>query len=182
MYRYTTKEENEQYETLREKLHECSDVGYGEFKELDYLCVAVRNRDATLLEAHNFSVQAKRCGFEYSESVVMGHHRHVRIVRFNHWACGWIDYLMVKPDTLRCRKYIDMMEIDGDGCVYDEDAYCNKEWEAVQEFWESLGTGERMDYLKDCELSIFYAKNKDFPGYQDGLYELENLFTSIVNE
>lgn len=49
-----------------------------------------RNRDSSLMEESNFDTALKMLG---------GESDNVEIHRFGHWACGWFEIIIVRPDT-----------------------------------------------------------------------------------
>lgn len=61
------------------------DTGIGEFRVL-----LSRTRDSDALEESNFRVALKSLG---------GESEHVQVHRFNHWACGWFELLLVSPNA-----------------------------------------------------------------------------------
>lgn len=52
----------------------------------DYLVLASQHRDSTLMEQSNFDVALIRMGGESDT---------VKVVRFAHWAVGWVDQLLI---------------------------------------------------------------------------------------
>ena len=58
-----------------------------------------RNREIRLFARRsNWHVTLKKLGGENYDDV--DDTGDVRIVRFGHWACGWIEHIFVRPNTL----------------------------------------------------------------------------------
>lgn len=58
----------------------------------DYYVVAGQNRDSNYVQQSNFIAATNRLGGEHEPEVI--------IARSSHWACGWVDFLMVHKDAL----------------------------------------------------------------------------------
>ena len=58
----------------------------------DWLRVLCQHRDSECIQQSNFRVALKELGGEASGNVY--------IERMNHWAVGWLEYLLVNPDRL----------------------------------------------------------------------------------
>ncbi len=122
----------------------------------DRYVVVSKNRDSEILTEVNFQVALERLG---------GVSDLVSIVRIGHWACGWIEHLMVHQlagDTLL--EAAD--EIVADLRAYpilDEDAYSEAQDEAVYEYWKSMSMRERVDVCHDRGASAFAARRSEIP-------------------
>jgi len=56
----------------------------------DFWLLYGQNRDSDELTAHNFKTALKELGGESED---------VQVHLFKHWACGWLEVLLVRPDT-----------------------------------------------------------------------------------
>jgi hypothetical protein len=128
--------------------------------------ITTRTRDSSILEDVNYSrilEDLKQSGYPYPYNQEI--EDTVYDFRARHWACGWVEYLMVKPeapdDVLIASAEI--VSALADYPVYDEDAYSEKQWEAVTEHWLHMGTGERVQYCQDVWVSVFAARHDDMP-------------------
>lgn len=88
------------------------------------------------------------------------------IWRASHWACGWIEYMMVPPDCDKLATANAIAESLASHPVLDDDDYSQREYDAVQEYWQSLSVRERVEYCKTsryesrrdwCDGATFYA-------------------------
>ena len=138
--------------------------------------IATRTRDSSILEDVNYSRILEdleginqQSGYPYhrkiEDAATVFEAFDVYDFRARHWACGWVEYLMVKPeapdDVLIASAEI--VSALADYPIYDEDAYSKKQWEAVTEHWTHMGTDERVQYCQDVWVSVFAARHDDVP-------------------
>lgn len=98
----------------------------------DNVVVLGRNRDCDTLSISNFEVALERLGGE-SDTVT--------VERDGHWACGWIELLMVDPTDLKALETAYTISEDlKDYPVLDEDDFCAREYEERKEFAEDYAT------------------------------------------
>lgn len=92
--------------------------------------VLSRSRDAEILEDSNFECALERLG---------GESKHVEVVRASHWACGWIETIIVSPKSLKAlnEAYNIREELDTYP-VLDESDFCERENEYQSEFADSV--------------------------------------------
>lgn len=76
--------------TNLEKWKRCDNYMGEDFS--DYYMVAGQNRDSNYVQQSNFIAATERLGGENEPTVI--------IARSSHWACGWLDLLMVHKDAL----------------------------------------------------------------------------------
>ena len=90
--------------------------------QLDWLVLPVtRNRDSGLLPQSNWAcVDSSLENLEEWE-----------IVRFSHWACGWFEIIIVKPNSKAHQLASEIAERLENYPVLDEDDYSNRELEAT---------------------------------------------------
>jgi hypothetical protein len=115
----------------------------------DYVIYA-RTRDSDIMANVNYDSIMET--FEHDESVYD--------FRASHWACGWVEYIIVpagSPDSVLTRA-ADILCALADYPSLNDDKLCEAEYEAFCEFWDGIGTGERLDYLKQSGDSIFAAR------------------------
>lgn len=86
--------------------------------------------------------------------------------RASHFACGWIEYLMVRRDA--SAKVIDVAEeivcALAEHPVLDDMAYFDAESEAVSVLWDEMDLRERIQLCEDCGESIMAARHPVEPG------------------
>ena len=79
-----------------------------------------QNRDSEALELSNFRVALERLG---------GESENVQVHRFGHWACGWFELLLVKPNTKQWQTALEIEDSLLDYPCLDEMDWSNLEWE-----------------------------------------------------
>lgn len=57
----------------------------------DYYIVTGQNRDSNYVDRSNFITATKLLGGEHEPEVIIAH--------FRHWACGWVELLMIHKDV-----------------------------------------------------------------------------------
>ena len=112
-------------------------------------------RDSDLVAESNWDYAVKELGGE-SETV--------EIVRFGSSMVGWTEWILIDPsNTEALAKAEEMAERLADYPLLDEDDYGNREHEAVCEQWEGADTRERMEYCRECAVSVFAARRDEVP-------------------
>lgn len=104
----------------------------------DWLMTFTRNRDSDLLAESNWDAALKILGGESDT---------VEIVRFDHWTCGWVDYVLVHPsrsaevDAINARL--------SDYPALDEDDFSTRESDAAYESWAEYGCREFAEAMQN---------------------------------
>lgn len=103
----------------------------------------IRTRDSGTLERCNFDAALEQLGGESDT---------VEIHRFGHWACGWLEIVLVDPSRIADAQAIeDRLE---DYPVLDEDALGTLEFDEAADAWEAMRPSDRIDWLRrdrhDC--------------------------------
>jgi hypothetical protein len=87
--------------------------------------VAAQNRDSDTLDESNFAVLAKRL------------EGHCEIERANHWACGWVDYLIIAPnDKKALRIATEAQDAVEQYPILDETHFSQREWDKFHDYAE----------------------------------------------
>ena len=138
-----------------------SDVNFAGYKPTGYVIYS-RNRDSSILEETNFAAILEDLGGEGDL---------VRVIRHGHWACGWIEYIMVDdtaPDSL-LDQCVDIARALEDYPVFSDSRYSEAQWEAIHDHWDRLPLADRVDLCRDNGVSIFAARRDSIPDqvYQD---------------
>jgi hypothetical protein len=116
----------------------------------EWYVVAAVNRDSDTLDESNFSVLRARLG----ESA--------KIERANHWACGWVDYLIISPNDRRAlRIAIEANKACEDYPVLDEEHFSNLEYE---KFWEYAASELKAFDMWEHYLSNAMQESNSGPG------------------
>ena len=136
----------------------------GEIPEPYLLVLLTRNRDSNLLAESNWDNALKLLGGESGEDD-NGDLGPVQIVRHGHWACGWIEYLMIdsrNADVLALAESIEKRLKDYP--ILNEDDYSSRVLDGAFSYWESIPMSERVYECQRARVSVFAARrNHDLP-------------------
>lgn len=123
------------YSTYRPTQFDCAGLNLPD--QQDWLVLPVgRNRDSGELDQSNFDTALKMLGGESDT---------VEVHRFGHWACGWLEIIIVKPGS-DAEKVANEIESSLENYpVLDETDLSNREWEGYQEGWQNYA---RRDFIK----------------------------------
>ena len=130
-------------------------------------CIYSQNRESSILELVNFKAILADLG---------GENEHVEIIRHKHWACGWIEYLMVSRDAPMelLNRCVEIVRALDNYPVYDEKAYSNEQYAAVTEHWLNASMRERVELCNEAGVSIFRARcQEDMP---------DKVFENLMND
>ena len=114
-----------------------------------YVCPVIQTRDSGPLEESNFATM---------ERILVEANATYQTHRFGHWGPGWFEIILtpradIVEETTRALEYYP---------VLDETDWSEREYEAVQEYWESMSINERIDRCRKEGESIFAAR-RDCP-------------------
>lgn len=124
---------------------------------VDGYIVLAQTRDSDTLTRSNWAVGRERIP-------------DADIHRFGHWACGWVEHLIVPtnaPDELliAAAQIVDDLE---DYPVLSDDHFSNLEYEEACEFWESSSMRTRIELCDHHRVSIFAARRDELPETPSG--------------
>lgn len=88
-----------------------------------------------------------------------------RVIRCNHWAVGWVDYLIVRPGSGCANVIAEQMRRYESYPVLDEEDFSRREWEDYYKSWADYGAGD-----------FIAALGKEFD-WDDGLERVRDLVT-----
>ena len=109
-------------------------------KRQDWLLAPVsQNRDSECLTQSNFAQCLDALGGEGDD---------VEVHRFGHWACGWFEIILIRPDSDATRKAEDIADALADYPVLDEEDFSRREWEEKQEDWNNWARKEFIGKLE----------------------------------
>jgi hypothetical protein len=97
----------------------------------DYYIIAGHFRDSRILEESNYT--------SIKEFLEKNKINFIE-VSFNHWAVGWIEYLMVQEDNIKDIEFINDEILDKleDYPVFDEDDFYTREFEEAEKIKEDM--------------------------------------------
>lgn len=131
-----------------------------------WLIAATVTRDCDALGRSNFDAMLKLLGGESDT---------VQIERSSHWACGWIDRIIIDPANTHAVSVAEAARAElADYPVLDEDLYSEYETDEANEVWESCYSDkERVKWLREHEGDTYVrslaglfaaARGRWFPG------------------
>lgn len=135
-------------QTLKSQFRE-SAIYWGE--RGNWLVVAAVTRDSGCLDRANFDV-AQSTLRAIPEPADWPHDEAPAAVeRASHWACGWIDYLVVHPDSaVHIKAAEDMRSRLEDYPILDEEHFSQTESEEADEVWRNCyRPAERVRYIRE---------------------------------
>ena len=137
------------------------------------IILATKHRGSSILDESNWQVLAQAFGGNaYSW-------------RATHWACGWVEYLMLPapaPANLKAmaERYADEL---ADYPVLDEEGYTVAQVEAMQAYWEAADTPDRAEYIAEAvgtgeaAAHLLAALGDDIPEEVESMWFEEGCFS-----
>jgi len=113
---------------------------YGGYSPNGAYIFASVNRDSSLLEQSNWDCINKAFDNEF-----------VITWRAGHWAVGWVEYFGIAenaPDEMIIEA-AEIVAALADYPILDESDYSERQYEAVQEYWENESIRYRLEIFKD---------------------------------
>lgn len=122
-----------------------------------------QHRDSDTVQRSNFRSALKALGGEDDAAGVA-------VERFNHWAVGWTEAILIRPDA--AEKIAEAERITAkleDYPVVDEDDLSELEWDEMCETWERASLRERLDYIEGSKVSPFAVRRAEIPQDDNGI-------------
>jgi hypothetical protein len=121
-----------------------------------------RNRDSECFDESNFAVAVKMLG---------GEGENVQIHRFGHWACGWYELIVVRPDTDQAKIAHGIEESLENYPLLDDDDFSEREQVAADETWKNcFRPSERLEYVRKHRSQFEFHTFADLLGCIRGNY------------
>lgn len=116
-----------------------------------------QHRDSDCLSRANFDAMAAALDIDNRDDV--------HIVRENHWAVGWVEWIAIHESETDCLEIADgIKEALSDYPVIDESLWSEYEYAEACEVWEHcLDLLDRMNLCKQANISIFAARRDEMP-------------------
>ena len=126
----------------------------------DYVIYS-RNRDSSILENTNYELILTQLQGEAEKYPDID--SPVYDFRASHWACGWVEYVIVDKDAPQSVLDLaeDILRGLADYPVVSDDIYSENQFNAIYEYWQDCGLKERIEWCKDAGESIFSARRED---------------------
>ena len=134
-----------------------------------------QNRDSDALTRSNFRVALKRLGgvsgTRTGDMFTPGTEEPtITVVRESHWACGWVEWIAIHESNVKALEMAREMLEDMDGYpVLDESDWSELEYTEAMEYWDSMPLASKVDYCRDCGVSVFAARRDS--NLPDAVYE-----------
>ena len=129
--------------TFQQMHDDCNKAGWpcgyhGEFGE--FLVLLGQSRDSDCLEQSNFRSALAMLGGEGND---------VAIEREGHWACGWVEHLLVRAKSPAAATAEDILSRLADYPILNEDDHSQLEWEECAEVWANCYMPkDRLEYIR----------------------------------
>lgn len=156
--------------TTQKQEHSFSACYFGD--NPDWLIACAMNRDSDALGRSNFRCfeQALKTLPEVKEW--SGEYTPVTVERSNHWACGWVDYLIVNPE---CKSAValaeQLRESLEDYPVLDEEHFSQVESDEANEVWANCyDVAERLEYIRKHRSQFEFHDYRDMVACVRGHY------------
>jgi hypothetical protein len=104
-----------------------------------------RNRDSGVRQESNFHCALAMLGGESWS----GDGGNVEVHRFGHWACGWFEIIIVRPDTKEAKEAESIECALADYPVLDDSDVSDREHEAEWEAWGAWGARDMRRHLRE---------------------------------
>lgn len=134
---------------------------YGGFSPDGDLILLSRTRDSGALERSNWTQVGVALGaVAFDARDAKAPRPNVYHWRAGHWACGWVEYLMIHADAPHdiieqaCAIRADL----NDYLIFDEEHYSDLEADEGEAYWRSLSVRGRVELCQECGDSIFAAR------------------------
>lgn len=143
----------------------CDRDVYAEYK--DWLVTPfARHRDSECWQESNFHVALKRL-----EATQADDFETVHVLRFRHWAVGWVEHILIKPGTpaeTLARELVAKLE---DYSLLDEDDHSEREQAAADLTWRNCyRPAERIRYIREHRKQFDFRDFADLLGCVRGKY------------
>jgi hypothetical protein len=124
----------------------------------DYLIYS-QTRDSSILSEVNYELifsELKRLDKENAYDF-----------RASHWACGWIEYILIKKDSPQPLKdkAAEIIQSLSDYPILDDQVYSDTQYDAMFKYWKEESLHGRIDYIHETSTvvqpNIFAARNDD---------------------
>jgi len=137
---------------------------WGDEKLLEWHIAGFQNRDSDCLQRSNWHSMLKELG---------GEGKSVQIINCSHWACGWLEYLIVKPGTTKEKRVQELRDSLEGYPVLDESHYSELEQEEATQTWQNCyDKKERLEYIRENRSQF------DFRDFNDLMENIRGTFFS----
>jgi hypothetical protein len=133
----------------------------------EYYTVVAQTRDSEALDRSNFDATLKALGGESK------HTNAVIVARASHWACGWVEVLLVHKSASKKVAIADEIKRKlEDYPIVDEFLFSDYEQEEKQQIWSILSLKERIQLCVQANYPCVGARHDYIPGDVDMYIEV----------
>jgi hypothetical protein len=130
----------------------------------EYYIAYGKNRDSDAMTRANFDEILFRLG---------GESKTVLVIRSGHWACGWIETILIHESDVESVAEGNKIEAQlSEYPVLDDERWSQYQNGEVYEYWKPASLSERVSLCKDAKIPIFAARRDDAPMLYDRLFEM----------
>lgn len=136
-----------------------------------WLIVATTHRDADTVTQSNW--------IDFQEAILGSvptftpcYRDNAQLHRFGHWAVGWTEALIVRPDTPEERVALDLLRRLEDYPVLDDERLSTVEADEIAEAWYNFGASDFRDHLRR-NLDIDSTDPDDLEELDDAIDDLD---------
>jgi hypothetical protein len=134
--------------------------GLGLSDQQDWLVVpCARNRDSSCLEESNFATALK---------MLDGEGEDVEVHRFGHWANGWFEIIIVRPDTPAAKEAEDIEASFENYSILDENDFSEREYNAASQVWEHMRLSDRIELAHKYRFHVMACRRDSLPSDESG--------------
>ena len=152
---------------------------YAGFSPVGDTLVLSRTRDSDALTRSNWDAAVERLLAAAKQSRVYAEDQYNAAVydwRASHWACGWVEYLMVRANAPQA-VHDEAAAIEQELADYpslDDDRWSELEAEEADAYWATCSVRERAEMIRDYApgVSIFAARRDHVPSNDGRLDEV----------
>lgn len=82
---------------------------------------------------------------------------------FNHWAVGWLEFILVHEQSPKLQQAQEIYDALSNYSILDEEALGEMELNDAEEAWSNADLKERIDWCKESGLSFLQARKDELP-------------------
>lgn len=132
----------------------------------DFVVMAI-NRDSTILDQSNWHCADAQLihALMGVPDVTDGGNEWLYTWRASHWACGWVEYMMIRKDAPEglIEAASEIVCALADYPILDEDHYLDLQCEEIAQYWERISMRERVDWCQGAGITCFAARSDIVP-------------------
>ena len=122
----------------------------------DWLVVIGRNRDSDCLANSNFDQALEMLGGESDDCEVHS---------FDHWACGWLEIIIINPNSECAKIAQEITDRLADYPVLNEEDYSEREFTMASDYWHGMRARERVQWAVDARKRYHWLSKSNVIGY-----------------